>query len=62
MEVSWERPLLTVSPNEEDDEVKAAQDATGGYATVRIDPVVHNHVPVFTGQDLIDKESLTRRR
>lgn len=42
----------TVSTDEEDDEVKAHDHSRGGRPSVRHDAIVHNHIPVFSGQDL----------
>ena len=42
----------TVPADEENDEVRADDDAEGLDSAVRLDAVVHHHVPVFARQDL----------
>ena len=44
--------MLTVAANEEDDEIDAGQYSQRCHASVRVDAVVHHHVPIFTCQYL----------
>ena len=41
-----------VTTDEEDDEVEAGEDADALHAAEGLDAVVHDHVPILTGQDL----------
>ena len=43
---------LTVAANEKNNKVDASQNSKGRDASVRFDAVVHDHVPIFTGQYL----------
>ena len=47
-----------VAAHEQDDEVQGGHDADGVDAAERLDAVVHDHVPVLAGQDLVEKSCI----
>jgi len=49
----------TVATDEQNDEVHADDDAEGPDTAVRLNTVVHHHVPIFTGQYLHTAPSST---
>ena len=56
MTIDWSHVALcgkdTVSADEENDEVDAGQRSKPAHSAIRLNTMVHYHVPVFSGQNL----------